>query len=301
MPSALERAIWRTIQLFALYPFAPTVFEVHKWLIQPDRSYDLKEVSDAITNSEWLHRRITTKHGFIAPQDAEHLIEDRQDRFLDGVRKFKKVRRVRFVLRLIPFIKGVAICNTLSWMNTTKTSDIDFFIITKSNSVWSTRFFSVLPFFFKRPHRGGRDPLCFSFFVDEHHLNLSSVCIENDIYNAMWVQSLIPILGDDVIWESFRQANAWSTEFTPQSSFAHPIPRRFNVSGKRFTMSSPKILERLLERVQRWRFPDSIRELENTSTRVVIQNHILKFHVADGRKPFADLYRKLMNKEYASR
>jgi len=91
-----------------------------------------------------------------------------------------------------------------------KDSDIDLFIITKKNRLWTTRIFAtlLLTLLWKRKtakkHSG---QFCLSFFISEEELSLEEIALRNDIYLSYWLQTLIPIINRDTIFEKFIEEN----------------------------------------------------------------------------------------------
>jgi hypothetical protein len=87
-----------------------------------------------------------------------------------------------------------------------KDSDIDLFIITKNNRIWTTRicFTLILTLLGQRKttkkHAG---KFCLSFFITENYLNLENIAIKNDIYLKYWIESLVPIINKNNAFEKF--------------------------------------------------------------------------------------------------
>jgi hypothetical protein len=55
---------------------------------------------------------------------------------------------------------------------------------------------------------------------------------------------------------------------------------------------TPRPLEHLAHRLQARALPPAIRERMNRDTTVVASDHVLKFHVEDGRQGYAEAYRE---------
>ena len=196
----LERSILKTILWFSLFPQPLTVFEIWKWLMQPIRAYDLSEVQSILGKSDWLHEKLQESKGFWvlkSQASVELLIQHRQDRFLDAERKYKRLRRVARFFRLVPGVRAVAAVNSLAWWGTDALSDIDLYVITKSGSIWSSRFWLVLPFALTGSRSGhpreGKDPFCFSFFSTHDALQMETICFARDYYMAFWEADSLPI------------------------------------------------------------------------------------------------------------
>jgi len=111
----------------------------------------------------------------------------------------------------IPWLQMLAVCNSLSMYATKeKWSDIDLFIITSKNRLWSVRILVTLIFhilWVRRHWNKIKERFCLSFFIDETAMNFSNFAIENDVYLYYWIQYLKPIVNKNDTYERFIEAN----------------------------------------------------------------------------------------------
>ncbi len=301
MPTDLEQSIVRTLCWFSVYEYPVTQFEIWKWLLEPGRSFDLCEIYKALNESEWLKERVDYSGGYYSIKNEfnmEVCLNERKVRFLDSVKKYRKLKRAAMFFSSLSSVRAVAAVNTLSMWNTTVKSDIDLYIITKPNSIWSSRFWVVLPFLFfgKRPHahveNGSEsfeqeDSFCFSFFSSRNSLQMDELSLDGkDYYLAHWAKSIVPIFDKDKSFEEFEKENKWVDVFFPNASLrsAHHIHEPQNIPS---LIRHVGLFESFFRSIQRHRFPSQIRDLANVDSRVVINDDMLKFHENDRR----DLYR----------
>ncbi|MFZ2681588.1 MAG: hypothetical protein WAZ14_00595 [Patescibacteria group bacterium] len=297
MPSTLELSIYRTLGYFAYFKYPLTAFEVWKWLLQPEQSVSLAEVTEALSTSGWLQTKLNVFQSFYSLGTTEAWAQTRHERFLDAVRKYAKAEKIVQWLGRLPWIEGVAICNSLSWYQTTPDSDIDLFIITKPGRVWTGRLLSTLPaiLFKQRPGELALDPVCLSFFCTETALAFETLKIDqSDPYLAYWCRSLVPLLDRRGWVEKFNVHNDWLTADLPH---ALPVQRanRFKTSVWWRWPWLP-LSEHLARQLQLERFPASIRALMNVDSRVVVTDNMLKFHEQDARRLIAASLEEHMTK-----
>lgn len=302
MLSALEQSILKTVAWFSLFETPVTVFEIWKWMLEPDRSYSLEETYAALAG-EGLRGHLFGERGYWSLRvrsarnagDIGHFasVSERRARFLDAARKYAKLRRATRYLSILPWIEGVAAGNTLAWWNTRPESDIDLFIIARPGSIWLARLFAVAPFaiFGKRPGASEIDSFCFSFFATADALDLSALALQGgDPYLAYWARSLVPILDRGGIFERFRTENAWATSELPHS-------RRFDSQTSHFFAQPSNtrcwMVERIARKIQMSRFPMRIRRMMNVDTCVVVTDRVLKFHDNDRREEYRDRLREI--------
>lgn len=295
MPTDLEQSIVRTLCWFSVMRYPLTGFEIWKWLIEPARPYDLSEVYRVLEMSEWVKGKMETQGGrFILAGEKEEVVGTRAQKYLDSVKKFRKLRRAAIHFHLFSSVRAVSAVNSIAWWSTTEESDIDLFVVTKPRSIWSTRFWMVLPFMLMgaRPEDSKQDPFCFSFFATQNQLAMDDLRLkEGDHYFAFWLKSMVPLLDRDQNFRELEKMNAWADKILPNASSrsVHPLHRSLSPFPP-FHSFPP--FESFYRSIQHKRFPHVIRHLANKDSRVVITDDMLKFHETDRRAEFERQYEK---------
>ncbi len=297
VPTDLERAIVRTLIWFSLTDHPVSALEVHKWMLEPKHKYEMGQVIRALDLSEYLQQKIQKEQGMYALKGQlpiKKMIAHRRRRFIDAERKFKALRRWALIFHLLPGVRAVAAGNTLAWWGTNAESDIDLFVVTEPGSIWSGRFWSVLPFAIlgRRPHTGKPNPFCLSFFVTTNALQMEGLCLERDRYMAYWVKSLVPVIDKDGSLDRLHQENRWVEMFIPNAP-ARQIHHRHLPMNLPSPIFQPRVLEPMFRSIQRSRLPRDLREMANKDTRVIVSDDVLKFHVNDRREYFRDRFEAL--------
>lgn len=296
--SPLEQAIFRTVCWFEVADYAPTAFEVWKWLYRPPEGVMLEHVMRALE----ADKRLETVDGYWGRRGAglAERVAARRERYVDALRKMKRVRRAVWWFRLFPWVEMVAVGNTLAWWNTRPESDIDLFIVCAPGTVWLTRLCVVTPFAFLgwRPGPGVQDPLCFSFFVSRNALDMRPLRLSiEDPYFAYWLRSLIPVFDRDTVFLQLQKENAWAMDEIPNAPGRAPHPV-FTVAPSWFVFPSWLAwLEPWARRLQEGRLPEKIRAMMNKDTRVVLNDDVLKFHDQDRRAEIRDAWNELVKQE----
>ncbi len=221
------------------------------------------------------------------PLFLEH---ERRERLF--ARKIRRARRVAAWLVRLGGVRFVAICNTTALAHADEQGDLDFFIITKTGTIWQTRALAALPckLLGLRPDTHATvDSVCLSFFIDDCSLDLQSLALSgDDVYLRYWFLSLLPLY-DDGIGGQLWDANAWLRKRHPWAIrwVTHP---EYRVRRPLFRVPSLGVLEQLAHRLQVAVLGENIREQMNKNTHVVVNDHVLKFHVQDGREAVRRLY-----------
>ncbi len=303
-PTNLEESIMKTLCWFSVFDYPLSLFEVHKWLLEPNQSYSLEEVIDSLESSKWLSDKIKSKDGFysLASKNIFDSVKKRQARFIDAARKYKKLKRAARFFAALPGVRAVAAANTLSWWHTTESSDIDLFVVTRPGHIWSSRFYMVLPFLLvgKRPthdHNNEHediDPFCFTFFSTQNALQLEEIAIRGkDYYLAFWTKALVPIFDKDNSLEKVGKVNYWATRLLPhakQSCVHHSMKNH----KRSYLPLQTGVFESLFRFVQQKRLPNQLRDCANTDSDVIINDDMLKFHDNDRREEYREEYEKVL-------
>src|SRR4030042_4402582 len=221
-----QQNILKTLIYFDLFDYPLVVDEFIMWLPKTLRgksilSLDREEIRNLkLEIREKLdelvrQNEITEKMGYYFLPGRDGIVGVRKERHIESLKKIKRAQKMARFLSLLPFIKMVAVCNVLGYLNAKKEDDIDLFIITSSNRIWTARWWSagIAKLLDLRPRPGNiSDKFCFSFFVAEDSLNLKEVALENDIYFYYWLRQLLPLYDEENYFDKFLEANSLEQE-----------------------------------------------------------------------------------------
>lgn len=296
-------AIKKTLAFFKIFQHPLTNFELYQWLYSQEKVDLLGVIKEAESVG------IKEENGFFfLSSGASDFHSKRQDRAIDNDKKFVLARRAARLISWVPFVRLVAVCNTLCLGAAEKESDIDFFIITRRGRIWLTRFLvsAILSVFNLRRHGFCvTNKICLSFFISEDSLNLEKIALppdnqgRPDIYLIYWLASLVPLINRGEVLEKFWQANRWAFEHLAN----------FDVDGESKNFHEIKVFG-LMEKARRWleqwlggRAGDNLEKFLkkiqlykitrhtqsryfDNSTSVVVNDGMLKFHEEDKREYF---------------
>lgn len=125
---------------------------------------------------------------------------------------WKRVSKFKWVFAFVPFLRMVAVCNSLSFGIVDEKSDIDLFVVAKKGRLFTVRFFLTLVLSLLGVRRHGKSVsgrFCLSFFVDESALGFSEIAIKKDLYLAYWVKKIVPVYGSRDVFLRFKESNQW--------------------------------------------------------------------------------------------
>ncbi len=248
-----------------------------------DPKKDLSRIQD-----EGIH----VQRGRFVFQGREPLIQEHEIRERLFSRKLRRARRVAKWLSRLQGVRFIAICNTTAMAHADEAGDLDFFIVVREGSLWQTRGWAALPFKLLglRPTTTFvRDAVCLSFFVDDVSLDLSNVALKgDDVYLRHWFLSLLPLYDDGIgktLWETNEALRQRHTRAQPWIMHPELCIRKSLLRLPFFSFLDP-----YARRLQIPRLSPDISASMNQGTNVVVNEHVLKFHVQDGRLAIRQAY-----------
>lgn len=236
---------------------------------------------------------------------------ERACRYRLAERKFRRARRVAKVLRLLPFVRAVAVCNSLAVSNAREDSDVDLFLIAAPRRLWTARLLAVglLRLLRLRPGEAARDPVCLHFFVSEDALSLHDVALplsrtgSPDLYLAWWMTELVPLV-DGGTMDRFWKANAWAREYFPNAAPKVPSPRRSVFFPSLFSgfleRLVPRGVEVYAERLQRKLLSPELSARANRGTEIVLSADRIKCHAEDRREHYRSRWEERVSSLFSS-
>lgn len=163
--------------------------------------------------------RVFSKNDIYFLEGQAGLIYKRILRRRVSKKKFETAKKAAKILSLIPNIKMVAVTGSLAMNNSADESDIDFLVITKAGTLWTTRllsYFVVSVFGIKtrKPNdKNQKDKLCFNVWLDEDDLDWR----ERNIYTSHEIAQIVPLVNKDKTYERFLFRNKWILNYWPNA------------------------------------------------------------------------------------
>lgn len=203
----------------------------------------------------------------------------------------KTVKYIKFI-RFIPWLKMVAIWNSVAMNGANENSDIDLFIITSPNRLWIVRILITFIFqilWVRKTKDKHKARFCLSFFITTNNLNFKKFAIDNDIYLYYWMIYLKPILNYDNTWEHFIEENKIWCDFNEYQSIIEDN-KKYIVYKKKTSNYNSFLLNYIEKSLKFFFLPKTKKSFLKLWKPfwVVITNNILKFHNNDRRKEIRD-------------
>ena len=273
----LRKAILRAIAFFDLFEYPLTIYEIWHNL---NKLTALREVKETLDQEMISKTTINQKNGFYFLSGREEIIITRQKRYNYSLRKLKIARRFARLFSFCPFIKVVALANSLGQFNLRDESDIDFFIITAPRRIWLSRLYCTgwAKILNRRPTANNKkDKICLSFYISQEHLNLDDLRLKGaDPYFDYWRSNLFLLYNKAEAYRNFLSANEVAQAAEGAVSRSH-----------NFFLDS---LEVGAKKLQLKIMPSGLKIALNNSDGVVISNAVIKLYRVDRRREYAQKY-----------
>jgi len=205
---SLQKRILKTLVYADIFDYPLTFNQLKKFLITSQKK-DFK-IGDVKL------KEIAEKGNYFFLRGREKIVKERKRKEKYADRKLKIAQQVVRVLRLIPFIKMVAVTGNLAMRNANQEDDIDFLIITQRKRLWLSRFFAVVLLELlgkrRRPEeKEVKDKICLNMFLDEDHLEMSEK--QQNLFSAHEILQLKSLYEKDKFYDKFLDQNRWVKKF----------------------------------------------------------------------------------------
>lgn len=284
---ALERAILETLLYSDLFDYPLTPAEVAHYLSGLTATAD--DVCACVARSHCLAERIIELDGYLALRGREVLIAQRRDRAAASDRLWQRTRRLVRILRLVPFVRMIAITGALAMENCTPDDDIDVMIVTAPDRVWLTRACVIGVVY---AGKLGGDTLCPNYVISERVLTLD----RHTLFVAHEFVQMIPVYGFEV-YERLRAANPWIQALLPNATqpWRREPDRPLSLIGRSLKRGMEWLLfGRFGDALEAWEMRRKLRKFQSRLGRpdgdALLDRDHVKGHFDDYGEPVMRLY-----------
>jgi len=164
---------------------------------------------------------ISFQNGYYFLHGREGLVYKRVIRSRISAKKMEIAKKASSVLSLIPTVLMVGVTGSLAMDNAGDESDIDLFIITRKNLLWTTRIFSyftlkVFGFDLRKSGKNNqKDKLCLNMWMDETDLAWRKS--DRNLYTAHEIAQVAPLVNKNNTYEKFIYKNKWILKYWPNA------------------------------------------------------------------------------------
>lgn len=232
--SDLHDPILATLAYYDILDVPLTLFEIHKFLINPGRlsripvkePITLGQINEGIQGL-LKNGTIQTKNGFYFPPDRQRLYDMRIKREKIAAEKWKKFLKITRWFQAVPYLRGVMASGSMALGNTDRESDFDVLVIAASGRLYTCRVFLSLAASLFRARRKRFDKIAPDKFCFNHYITDAALTIRHEsLYNAQTYIHLKPALIDNKLFEDFYASNLWLNKYVYNFRPANQFIRR---------------------------------------------------------------------------
>lgn len=220
----IQDNIIQTILYFSYFSYQPDLDEIHCFLRQKILKGQLKRVLVDLEHQKIVTAKII-REGSVSKKVytlGEYTIQIKKIniRIKNSIQKIKKIYNFIKLISLFPQIQLVGLTGTVSMLNARKKDDIDVFVITAKNRLYTGRFICIILSSLLRLRRkfgdkNARDKVCLNLFFDLNDLVI--IKEKQTEYVAHEVLQMKPLVNKNLTYERFLDANKWVFELFPNT------------------------------------------------------------------------------------
>lgn len=288
----VKKEVLKPIIFLDLFDYPPTAFEIWRYL---DEKISLFHILNSL--DELLEKKIIqNKDGFYFLYHRQEIVAIRQERYNYSCRKLKIARHFSLMFSWFFGVRAVTVANYIGHHNLRQGSDIDFFIITKPNTIWLSRLYcaGLAKLLNRRPTKNNKkDKICLSFYISEDSLDLTPLVLDGfDPYFYYWQRGLVNLKNKGKTWHNFLLANQLIVNNQISSSM---IKRQDKEDKYKIVEIIIRAMENIAKKIQLKIMDPELSAAANNSDGVFISDQTLKFYLRDRRRYFADIFKLKIN------
>lgn len=215
--SPLPQAILKTLAYASIFEYPLKSQEINHWLIWPNpKNFPFSKAVKQALKILIQKKTVSTLDDFFFLAKENKIIKKRRLRQIWSQEKLKKAYQTAGLLSFIPTIQMIALSGALAMENAEKEADIDFLIVTKAKTLWTSRALVVLLLKLLGQYRQKNkiaDQICPNIFLDQK--NLSVPKNKRNLYTAHEVLQLRPLFDRGGVYHQYLKANQWTRGYLP--------------------------------------------------------------------------------------
>jgi len=285
-----QQAILRTLLYADLFDYPLTKDQIFRFLISK-KNIGKQELFSVLKNKS-LPIEQSGEYFYLTQRKS--LVTERQKRKTVSSQKLELAKKIINKISFISSIKLIGISGALSMENCDEDDDIDFFVITDKNLVWTTRLLLIILLTFlgvyrNRKSKNHSNKICLNMILDEDNLCFGK--INQDLYTAHEIVQLLPILNKEETYEKFINNNPWIKNYIANFTVEKNFDDKKNVLFDRLIVQLFKLLQ--IEKIARF---FQLKYMKNHRTNEITKDGFLKFHPYDYKAHVLASYKKELQK-----
>lgn len=212
----MEKEILQTINYFSCFSYAPNLEETYTFLPKKTTRKLLEKAFEKLFKS----KKVLMKSGRYTIEGYSMYFNKHVVRTAYSNNKLIRLRKYVKILSLFSQIKLIGISGSLAMMNADRNEDMDIFIITAKQRLWTGRFISLLIAQLmglrrRRTAKKVKDKVCLNLFFDLADLKVPKH--KRTEYVAHEVLQMKPLVVKENMYRKFLKQNNWVFDIFPNA------------------------------------------------------------------------------------
>jgi len=214
----MEKAVLATLKYFKIFDYPTSFEEIYFYLQKKTSKIRLQQVLVSLIKKKYLiynesqAKYTVGEYSIKQKSKSKSQISKMLIRQSISKNKIKKIQLYIKLLSFFPQIRLIGLSGSLAMLNAKKSDDIDLFIITDFQRLWTGRFAclliaQLLGIRRSRLSNQAKDKVCLNLFFDNNNLVISKK--KQTVYVAHEVLQMKPLVNKELIHERFLKANSW--------------------------------------------------------------------------------------------
>ena len=209
-----EKNIYGILKYYGIFDHAPTFTEIHNLYPAKISEIDLEIELKKLLKSKGIELLGKYYH-ILGGVYNEFKINEKR---MSAYRKLEMVRKFTKIFRYIPGVVYVGVSGSVGAGYASSNDDIDLFVITKKNRIYTTRlallvFFRLIGILRTRKSKDNKNKFCFNLFFDESDISLPIQ--KRGVYGAFELFSLKTIYDARGAYGELLAHNDWAQKILP--------------------------------------------------------------------------------------
>lgn len=230
----LKDRILSTLRFFDLQDYPLTILELHQFLMEDERILEqyidsqfeiintqnkkkpenVVSVGEILKSLEECQTEVEEYRGFYYLRGKKKKAEQRLQNYYYGLKREQLIKKFVWVLKYLPFVRGVALTGSQAMGLYKSTSDIDLLIITDSNFLWLAR--SLVTAYFQIIGQRRYKNIVINRFCLNHYLaGPKEICKLKNLYTAWEYLKLRPLVYAQEIYKFQEKNFEWLKVYFP--------------------------------------------------------------------------------------
>lgn len=271
-----EIAVLRSVVYASLFDYPLTLSQLEVSLVGVRAGADT--IASWWRSSELLQSAIECRDGWYFPAGRADLITTRARRETLSRDLLERDRGMLSLVSRMPFVRMVALSGSLAHLNAEGSADLDLFVITAPNRVWSVTLATLVI----ARLLGWRKRLCLNYVVSERAMEVAP----RDLFSANQIIHLRPIIGERV-FARFVKANNFVHEFYPNFELKNPQLKpaagsRKPIAERILSLGPAQLAERVSRALYGWHLRRKAATWQSLD-QVRLDHECLKLHTSSHR------------------